>query len=158
MEELFFEPVSIIGRFAFGVICLEKLCQEWKVKSQQINELIEFLWTFTSSHGLDTWESCINDTLPDYKNEVPIKFGFDFLDKDKQETLTDTILEVIEIAGANLYGAFKSEYTMVHTLKVASLLETYNIELPDLKPFAKSKVTEFHGWGNPVDKSFFKNE
>lgn len=157
MEALVFEHISIIGRFAFGLTCLERTCQAWQVKSKQMNELIEFLWTFTSSHELDTWEGHIYEILPDYTYEVPKKFVFDFLKKDKQEILTDMILEVIEIAEANLYCGFRSEYTIVHTLKVVSLLEENNIELPDLKPFQKSKVTEFHGWGNPVDKSFFNN-
>lgn len=157
MEALFFEPISIIGRFAFGLTCLEHTCQAWQVKSQKMNELIEYLWTFTSSHGLDTWESELNEFLPNYTYEMPTRFEYGFLENDKQELLTDLILEVIEIAGANLYGGFRSEYTMVHTLKVASLLEENNIELPNLTPFQKSKVTEFHGWGNPVDKSFFKN-
>lgn len=157
MEMSILETISIVGRVAFGVTCLEHLCEKWNIKNQQMVELIELLWTFTSSNNLSVWESQINEILPDYTYEIPIKFGFEFLLKDKQETLTDVILEVIEIGGANLYGGFKSEYTIGHTLKVASLLENNNIELPDLKPFQKSKVTEFHGWGNSVDKSFFKS-
>lgn len=158
MEKLFLETISIVGRVAFGVTCLERLCEGWNVKSQQMNELIGLLWTFTSSNDLSVWERQINEILPDYTYEVPAKFGFEFLLKDKKETLTDAILEVIEIGRANLYGGFKSEYTMVHTLKIASFLKKNNIAIPDLKPFQKSKVTEFHGWGNAVDKSFFKME
>ncbi|MFW2492029.1 hypothetical protein D2A34_13125 [Clostridium chromiireducens] len=59
---------------------------------------------------------------------------------------------------ANAYGGFKSEYTIAPTIKVANLLEVNNIGLPDLKPFKKSKVTEFHGWGNRVNRNFFSNE
>lgn len=68
------------------------------------------------------------------------------------------ILEIIEIGMANSYGGFKSEYTMVHTLNVINLLEANNIVLPDLKPFQKSKVSEFHGWGNRVGRGFFSIE
>jgi hypothetical protein len=152
-----FELISITGRFAFGVTCLEQICHEWQVNTDKINELIELLWSFTLSNDLSIWEKQINEILPVYINEIPIKFGFEFLDKSKQEILSEIILEVIEIGGANLYGAFDSKLTMVHTLKVASLLEN-NMALPDIKPFKKSKVTEFHGWGNKVDKSFFKEE
>lgn len=156
----FFEPISIIGRFAFGVTCLERICEEWQIKSQQMNELIDILWTFTSTKNVsDWWEFQVSEIrdIADNTNETPAKFGFEFLPKDKQETLTEIIEEVIWIGAENLYGGFKSEFTMVHTLRVASLLNKNNVELPDLKPFQKSKVTKYQGWGFAVDKSFFKN-
>lgn len=158
MEKSLFEPISITGRFAFGVTCLERLCEEWQVKNQKMNELIELMWTFTSSDDLSVWDRHIYEVLPDYKYEVPTKLGYEFLHKDRKKILTDVILEVVEIGMANSYGGFESEYTMRPTIKVANLLEANNIELPDLNPFKKSKVTEFHGWGNRVDKNFFINE
>nr|WP_263323147.1 hypothetical protein [Neobacillus sp. Marseille-Q6967] len=160
MKKLF-EPIAIIGRFAFGVTCLERICEEWQVKSQQMNELIEILWTLTSTKDVcDWWEFQVSEIvwdIEDNKNETPAKFGFEFLQKDKQETLTEIIVNVCWIAGNNLFSAFRSEHSMVYTLRVASLLKANNVELPDLKPFQKSKVTEYQGWGNSVDKSFFKN-
>lgn len=47
MDKSLLELISITGRFAFGVTCLERLCEEWQIKNQEINELIELLWTFT---------------------------------------------------------------------------------------------------------------
>lgn len=158
MDKSLLELISITGRFAFGVTCLERLCEEWQIKNQQINELIELLWTFTSSDDLSVWDKHVYDALPEYIYEIPIKFGYEFLHKDKKKILTDVILEIIEIGMANSYGGFKSEYTMVHTLNVINLLETNNIALPDLKPFQKSKVSELHGWGNRVDRDFFSAE
>lgn len=138
------------------VTCLERLCEKWQVGNQKIKELINLLWTFTSSNNLDLWDKRIRGFLPHENWEV--EFGYGFLYKDKLETLTDVLIEVIEIGGGNLYGGFRSEFTMRPTIKVASLLEANNIELPDLEPFKKSKVTEFHGWGNPVGRDFFSVE
>ena len=137
---------------------MERLCEEWQVKDRQMNELIELLWTFISSDDLSIWERHINEVLPDNIYEVSIKFGYEFLHEDNQKTLTDAIFEVVEIGVANLYGGFKSEYTIVSTLKVADLLEINNIALPDLKLFQKSKVLEVHGWGNRVGRDFFSVE
>jgi hypothetical protein len=52
------------------------------------------------------------------------------------------IVNVCWIAGNNLYSVFRSEHSMVYTLRVASLIEENNVELPDLQPFQKSKVTD----------------
>lgn len=49
--------VSIRGRFAFALVCIERSASLLAVQSPALNELLETLWDFTSSMDLGQWES-----------------------------------------------------------------------------------------------------
>lgn len=157
MKKSVLEPISIIGRFAFGASCFEKVCKDWGVRTSQIAEFIKLLWTFTSSNRLDLWEKDVLKYLPEDDDLISydIKFGIGFLSHEQQLVMVDLILEIIELGRGNLYAGFKSEFTLVPILNIVALLENNNIILPNIEPFERSKADECHGWGRNVDKSFF---
>ena len=54
------ERISIRGRLALAVTCLENVCREWNICSPALERLLTHLWTFTDSMRLDEWvlETC----------------------------------------------------------------------------------------------------
>jgi len=64
MEKLLFELISIRGRMAYGITCLEKVCTIWNIKNEKMNIFIKCLWTFTSSGNLAKWEEKVLSLLP----------------------------------------------------------------------------------------------
>ena len=158
MEKSLFEPISIKGRMAYGITCVENLFKTWNIKNEKIDLFIECLWTLTSSDHLGQWDEEIHSLLPDndeietYANE----FGYNNLNLVQQKVLSNTIWDVIEIGQGSLYGAFNSKFSLLPLMTVIETLEKQNIELPEITPFRKSKVSERNGWGLPIDKSYFK--
>jgi hypothetical protein len=159
------DQISINGRFAFGVSCLEIVCKVWNVKSQPLDYLVEQLWKFTSSNQLGIWIDETLKMLPDYWGGDPSDFsdkyaeafGFINLDERRQKVLTTLIEEVVNIGNENLFAGFVSEYTRTPTLKVGAILDGEGIQLPSLDRFKRSHVSESHGWGERVPPSFFQD-
>ena len=160
-EPILIEPVSIRGRMAFGVTCLEGVCTALRVESKAVQELIEVLWRFTESETLGTWEGDIRAALPDKEGDVDgyaEKFGLTHLDNAKQRFVTELIDTVIGVGRGNLYGGFISAYTLDLTLKIALLLHDRGFEVPDIQHFAVSSVEEFDGWGKAISRDAFQTE
>ena len=155
---LLFKTISIRGRLAYGATCLERLCKVWNVQNEKMDLLLETLWTFTSIENLADWDNTVRHMLPD-NDRVEMyayEFGYSHLEMIKQKILTNTIWDVMEIGQGNLYGAFKSEYSMLPLINVIGTLKKNKIDLPIIKPFKKSSILECDGWGKPIDKSNFK--
>lgn len=158
IKRLLFKTISIRGRLAYGVTCLERLCKTWNVLNKRMDLLIETLWAFTSSENLADWENTILNLLPDDDRveTYACEFGYSHLEITKQKVLTNIIWDVMEIGQGNLYGAFESKYSLLPLIKAISTLEKNKIDLPKIKLFKKSNVLECNGWGNPIEKDNFK--
>ena len=157
MDRTLFENISIGGRLAFGVSCLELLYKAWNVNNEKMDYFVETLWTFTKAEMLNEWDDNIRLLLPnnDRTESYANKFGYEKLETNQQEILTNTIWNVMEIGQGNLYGEYNSKYSLLPLLNVIETLEENGVNLPNITLFEKSKVDKSHGWGNPVDKSLF---
>jgi hypothetical protein len=147
------KAVSINGRMAFGITCLEIYIDNIGMdKTPRISGLIETLWEFVSSTRLDVWESDVKDVLDEliWSNKEVAKLP------ERFATLTE---RVGEIGMRDLYvGTDKhSPQTLEEAMQVVTIMHEAGLPLPDLAPFEKSSFTEQNGWGNRVDKSFFRN-
>jgi hypothetical protein len=149
-------PISIRGRVAFGITCLEKLLNKWGVENNKITELLHVLWTFTSSTALDIWERDILSVLPEDDSVESIHFGFGSLTEEQREDLSDLIYYVIEIGRGNLYGGYVSDFTSEPTIKVIEIVMKNEVKTPELHKFKKSSAQEGHGWGTPVEPEYFR--
>ncbi len=163
---------SIRGRLAFGVSCIQRFTDENEIKNTWIDRLIDTLWEFTTSERLDEWDEKISDlrpvhildTSPGNKySDYPSLSESDFnnlrqLYRQLPEAFIEMIDETIEIGIGNLYGGTGdySEFTLKPTLRVFEKANSYLNEAPDFKQFMRSKFSEFHGWGDPIEKEKFK--
>ena len=61
------KKVSIRGRMALGISCLEILLEsEGLIEKEEMKKLLSHLWEFTSSERLDLWE----DQMMGYEPEA----------------------------------------------------------------------------------------
>ena len=156
MDAVLFENISIVGRFAFSVTCLEQVCKVWNIKNIEMDNLIDFLWTFTLL-DFDSWECDLYNIIPLDIFDMPEQFGFVHLEKEKEKILLIIFYNIFQFTSMKYNPRkFKDRHSLLCTLKIGSLLEENSIELPDLKPFPKSKITEYSIWGSPASKSYFK--
>jgi hypothetical protein len=138
---------SIRGRMALAITCLEKYCNSKDIISDWLNCVMSKLWEFVETDRLDEWEYAIQkmtDTVDQMALPKPV---VDMLD-----------LIVEEIGCGNLYAGTVgcSWDTLKPTVLVLEIALSEGVAIPELWPFLKSPFSENHGWGNRVDRSFFK--
>ncbi|PTD16294.1 hypothetical protein [Flavobacterium columnare] len=167
VEELF-KKISIRGRFAFGIMCIEEYLLENSIKDFWIEKLLIHLWEFTESDNLDVWDEKISDLNPynilevdyeEYPNDFPtinaseykeLKKIYENLDSD----LVILISQTIEIGVSNLYGGTGeySNHSLIPTLEVYKIAEKTISKKPDVNNFIQFKYSESNGWGNKFTK------
>lgn len=166
------KSISIRGRFAFGVKCLEQYVNENNIEGKWIDKLLNTLWEFTTSERLDLWDEKINDldpwnildTHPENKAEgYKSLTGKEFYDlKDFYASLDKGFVEMIgntiEIGTRNLYGGtgkFSNE-TLQPTLELTRVAKNLLNNIPKIEDFEFSRFSEQNGWGNKFDKEILK--
>lgn len=72
MEDVLIElrKTSIRGRMAFGITCLELACQAFTLDTPKLQQLINHLWSFTSSLDFSQWEEDLLDGVGGYFLEI----------------------------------------------------------------------------------------
>jgi hypothetical protein len=153
-----FQDISIRGRLAFGMACLEKLVDDLN-SNHPLFQTIVFpkIWQFTSTDNLGEWEQNIRDVDPmcvlDDKADSDLKVLYNKLPKD----IVSTISDVIEIGTANIYGGTdnNSPMTLEPLNSVINTMTKLEIPLPDIQTFKKSSFNEFHGWGDNQTRDYY---
>jgi hypothetical protein len=166
------KETSIRGRVALGIACLETYFKHLNLQDDTlVKELLDKLWEFTSSNSLDEWEYEIKGILPTvilnskasekFENvsflKHPQSKAYQMLYLTLPESLVTMIDTVADIGFANLYAgtAGYSKGSFDDTMVVIDLMNQSQLPLPDLARFERSEFSEFHGWGNAVNKAFF---
>lgn len=158
------KSISIRGRYAFGVKCIQQFLEEQKIKGKWIDRLILVLKEFTNTDKLDEWDDKISELDPEnILDKHPDNKAEDYQSLTDQEfndlqnfynslpnQLTKLISNVIYIGTGNLYGGTGSysEPTFETTLKVIEQSKNILSTPPNINNFTFSKFSEFHGWGN----------
>ena len=168
-EEIF-KLISIRGRLAYGIFCLEQAFKESNKENELSSKIIKILWEFTTSENLSEWEEEITDYEPIYVNDDSF-IGYETLTNDQvlelkgfYKNLPYNIIQLIEnsidIGMSNLYsgtGEF-SPSSLEPTMKVFKTAQLSLSKKPNPEAFLISKYTEFHGWGNNINRQdFLKN-
>lgn len=150
-----FESISINGRMAFAISCLEIVVVEENINNHLLTKSVDYLWEYVSTDRLDIWDdevsafpSNLNDFMASYKLENP--------KLEKVNLIFELFDLIIDIGRANLYGAFQSELTLIPLERTIEIMEVNDYKLPNLSVFQKSKVTDYHGWGHRVSPNYFK--
>ena len=149
--------ISIRGRMGYAITCFEETIIFYKAQTPQINKLISLLWDYTLSTRFDLWEREFARIVPESVNDFKICFELEFLECDISSFIFSILEEVYEVATGNLYGGYLSVYTEVPLIQIIEKLNSKNITLPAMEPFAISKVSQENGWGEPIAKSDFYN-
>jgi hypothetical protein len=161
--------ISIRGRMALAITCLEQTAKSYSVVSTELDEVITYSWSFTSTHYLNEWDArfpkYVWDAIELMETHPLLHLKRDTSFSDKSRSFLRLPLPVLiicdviwqEIGRSNLYGAVVgySEETFIGTVKVLKFLEALNLPLPNLNSFTKSAFFENGGWGLKVNRDFF---
>jgi len=168
MEINNFKTISIRGRVAFGILCLESAFQnENKLNNQAVKYLLDHLWEFTASSELDEWLHKMEIITPDFlvlsnyedaseiMNKAEYK-GLINLYSSLPEYLVLLIEQTIWIGISNIYentGDFsKRSLDALNVVLISSIKN--NLEIPSFNQVSFSKFKQFNGWGKIVLSRF----
>lgn len=161
-----FKNISIRGRVAYGIACLERALLVYHCQNSMWNSVLEKLWSYTSVKYLDDWYYEIAEYLPDSISETTeyISSEFEFLSEEQFNDLkilygeSNIIIEklfrlIFEMGTIDIYG--KLEKHSMNTLdklgEILKIMNIANIELPEIQFFLKYRYEDNNGWGECID-------
>jgi hypothetical protein len=167
-----FKDISIRGRFAFGLTCLENLIAYYNLDSEELDSLIGGFWQFTEAEYVDSALPYLVEANPkvildDYQLYQQGKIAFDQIGlqelqnpaefkkryellKDLPESikeLKDTLESIVSI---ELYGKVVgySGKTYQYTLDIIKLMQAFPETLmPQVEDYTFSSFGQSNGWG-----------
>jgi len=167
------KKISIRGRFAYGLICLQKVIEEIDLKLPELEKLIQEMWEITNSDKLGWWQDLLIENNPkvvigDYeifKNEELTfeEIGFTtIVDINEFESrakflkkIPSPVLEILnklnEIGNRNLFAGCGeySKLTLEPTIELIEILDSIpNFKRPKVELMKFSKFNENNGWGD----------
>ena len=164
--ERWIENISIRGRMAYALLCIETTLNQWNIASVNIRSILAKFWEFTSSPELDVWDT-------EAQRAQPFLYAFyeDFLSKKQWREMAEflSISELTESQqealgrelvclhglSANLFSGYESELTAEPLLEIINIMLASELTLPDRSRVSLSPVDEEGGWGDPRPRHFF---
>ena len=165
--------ISIRGRFAYGLMCLERVTENNGVNFPELQLLITKMWEITNSEKLGWWQDLLiennpNTVIGDYQlfknGKITFKeIGFSTINNLEEfesrvnflKKLPSPIVKLIdkltEIVNQNLFAGCgeHSESTLKPTIELVEILDSIlDFERPIIEIVKFSKFSENHGWGN----------
>ena len=170
-----FKDISIRGRLAYGMICLENALRQFGIKDELLDNIIlPRIWEFTSSSHLDDWEIQINEIDPTCVLDVELTADtFDLttlsfnnytkllrLYKTLPNDIVELIADTIRIGVANIYAGTESysPLTLVPLTDVFKTCKKIGLNLPSVETFKNSAFSESQGWGDERPREYFIKE
>ncbi len=168
-EMIILKQISMRGRMAFGLACVERLAAKYNFQSSKYMELLGLLWEFTETENFGEW----NLRLTGGQWEHVRAFGFWLINdegrpKPNSNPFPDAPEVVVAMLGlcaaigeAHLYGAFVSEESECLLEKVLAIMAEEGVPLPPLDRFQRNDVNatpDFPGIGFPASRSFYLTE
>ena len=175
-----FKRISIRGRFAYGLLCLERLVTCLNHNMPDLQLLIKRMWEMTNSDKLGWWQNEFIENNPilmlaDYKLMKKGKVSFEEIGFETVENIAEfedrigflsqlknpipqVINKLCNIANNNISagcGEF-SELTLTPTIELIRIFDESNkATRPNIDIVKFSKFTENNGWGNKFDRAQF---
>jgi|GEM_PF-868228 len=161
--------VSIIGRSAYSILCLENYIKS-KYPYKDWNLLLSRLWEITSVDSIDKdWWYPVQEIIPEYLFEFDNYEDSDFEYLSKSEynkfielykdvkndsNLCMIIKTIWDSIGNVLYGLLidngKIMSEQIYS-NIVTILERNHISLPSIDIVKFSSFSEYNGWGNSFD-------
>jgi hypothetical protein len=161
--------ISIRGRMALAITCLDMILTDRKVDSVEKLSLLDIFWQFVENEeeNLAKWDQDRrqHDLLMDLTNyaggwtsEKPTKYSFAELD----DWIYQVIFEVDELGLGELYSAVQgfSNNTLENLTAILNLIVEHGYTIPSLEPFLRSPFDDtskwgVKGWGKPSPRTFY---
>ncbi|HET9504061.1 MAG TPA: hypothetical protein VFO93_11000 [Hymenobacter sp.] len=156
------KAVSITGRMAYSITCLEIIIQHDNLDQQAFQPLLTALWDFTDNPDLGNWDENIMPFIPEDRTGWPIGGtpAISLFYQTLPPALLTCIDEIIDVGRGNLYAGVQSHSpaTLTSVMWVVQYMLAHGYPLPQTEIFQRSPFTlqDQHGWGNRVARSFFQ--
>lgn len=172
------KKISIRGRFAYGLICLEILKEKLNQNLPELELLIQNMWKITNTDKIGWWQTEFIENNPilliqDYKlmREGKVTFeqiGFETIQNETEfeskisftKLLKDPIPQIVDklcqIANQNISAGCGeySELTLEPTIELINIIDKGQIvKRPKFEIVEFSKFTENNGWGDKFEKT-----
>lgn len=156
------KAVSITGRMAYGITCLEVIIRHDNLDKEAFQPLLAALWDFTDNPDLSIWDENIMPFIPEDREDWPLGGtpAISLFYQTLPPALLTCIAEIIDIGRGNLYAGVQSHSpaTLASVMWVVQYMLANRYPLPQIENFQRSPFTlqDQHGWGNRVARSFFQ--
>lgn len=156
------QKVSIIGRVAIGIACLEHMLPETKYP-KTLSILLSFLNKFIYDPNIviDEWEELSAEIIPDVilnmsysEDEFVVISQSEYLDfeifyQEVGEKCCLVIDKIVEIAGIHFYTSILSysPETVKLTQDILNICETEVGSIPNIILYKECKFNKNNGWG-----------
>jgi hypothetical protein len=148
--------LSITGRYAYALACVERLCRAWNVDGAFVLAEIDAHWQLTEMklgcHWLD------KHPFPQCPGELEALLVGRQLTGDQVQALHHAFVEARYVYGGSCYCAANDDQSMRSVLNVVGVLVRWDIELP---PFARFRHASWsgdfgsEGYGDPFNRASF---
>lgn len=160
-----FKKISIRGRVAFAICCLESIIMACRYDINDWSVLLNKLWLIAELEDVSDWLYITAECLPENILEAAsYDYGsFQYINEDEYEQLyklysecKEDIWELIEIifdlGTAQMYSNIKgfSEETLSEIEKVITFMKAKNINMPSVSQFRM--LLYYDGWGETFDR------
>ena len=162
MKKQDFKNISMTGRYAYALLCIEKLFVE-KFPQKDFSKVFEFFWKGTEEPNWDKMSEfardLTNDALFDSSifdednffiiNEQDFEFYYKLFDdmRDISNACFSSLFDFLTVyENASIPGFGKESIDSL--FQIINLLEKHNVKLPDIEKISFSTFNERNGWGN----------
>lgn len=161
MNKIDLRDISIRGRVAFSICCLNSIVRALNYSHLDWSFLLNKLWVYTSAEYLDDWEDMGAEIKPDtimyYEKYEPA--DFEIISKEDYDRLRSVyqvvdsrVLKIVDlifyIGTIDLYGkVLKEGKSLEYLQRIIAIMEESGSPLPNLELFEDYKFELEEGWG-----------
>lgn len=161
-----FKYVSMRGRVAYGISCLENALLSFKYDFNDWKIVLNYLWEFTSIQYLDDWNDAAVELIPENLTEFRTYEEHEFERLSKQEfeylynlyqnidvSIDKLIRGIYDLGISHVYTEIEGygEGSLNSLERLVNFMLINNFRLPSIEPFLKYSIKENGGWGNKFD-------
>lgn len=169
-----FSKISFSGRLAFAMSCMENVIVKLdlcNINSDAIDIIIKKLWGFSDCEYLDEWHYSLTEIVPEYTCEfyeyerhdfeylterefdILYKFYTKLANTKEMEIYNNLFIITFELSRAHIYSniQFPGKDSLDRLNELITAMQTYEIEIPNVRLYKKYKFKENSGFGNNFD-------
>ncbi len=168
MNKKDFEDISIRGRVAFGIVCLNTYVKT-KYPDTDFSSVLDLACKITEdSDYIDNSVEVFMEIIPEYLYEFDNyeDSEFDYLSEETYNMFVSVIPKndpdlnslmhsIYDIAGEYCYSAIEPSAPATYPFldSIIDIMKKHSLPLPDLNIFKKFTFSESDGWGRHINRS-----
>ena len=148
--------LSVRGRYAYGLACVERLCGAWGIDDPFVRGEIDAHWGVLDIRLGCHWFDA--HPFPQDESEMRAAMRAPGLSSDQLESLHHAFEEARQVFSSSCYAAASDGGSMRAALNVVGILARWGVVPPPVGRFAHATWSgDFgtHGWGDRLGRASF---